>query len=270
MSLRKIAGLLAVFGLTVGLIGGGVGAVFTDQVKANENIAVGTFQCLIVAPSDGTIAADGKSVTYTAPTIQSSAPGSAPFSFTVLNNGSINAVLTITESPALTLPFSYIPLAPASPMNLAAATSQTFAAGVQWAELTNTQLGATGTVTWTVDCVDRAAGPTVTFYSVDRGSYGGQDSVKFAGAGTGFTPGDTIDVQYAWDAQGPFDLAAYWGYVNETAPVADANGAFTYWFADNCHDGQNYTTDQTATVTATDQHAVTATGTGILACSLMQ
>ena len=47
MTLRKIAGLLAAFGLTLGLIGGGVGAVFQDQVTATQNINVGTFECKI-------------------------------------------------------------------------------------------------------------------------------------------------------------------------------------------------------------------------------
>ncbi len=48
MSLRKIAGLLVASGVTIGLIGGGVGAVFHDQVTARENIDVGTFACKIV------------------------------------------------------------------------------------------------------------------------------------------------------------------------------------------------------------------------------
>jgi hypothetical protein len=52
----------------------------------------------------------------------------------------------------------------------------------------------------------------------------------------------------------------------------DANGSFSYWFADKCHDGVAVTTDQPMTVTATDigHPTITATGTGILACSLMQ
>ena len=92
MSLRKIAGLLAAVGLAVGLIGSGVGAVFVDQVTATQNIDVGTFGCKIVSATTARrrrIAGDGKSVTYTSPTITSSAPGNAPFSFTVKNTGSI-------------------------------------------------------------------------------------------------------------------------------------------------------------------------------------
>ena len=51
MSLRKIAALLAAAGLAVGLIGGGVGAQFTGQVSAQENLNVGTFGCLITDAS---------------------------------------------------------------------------------------------------------------------------------------------------------------------------------------------------------------------------
>ena len=51
MAIRKFAGLAAGFALAVGLIGAGVGAQFTDQVTANQNINVGNFQCMIVAPS---------------------------------------------------------------------------------------------------------------------------------------------------------------------------------------------------------------------------
>src|SRR5450631_4019762 len=111
MSLRKVAGLLGAFGLMAGLIGGGVGAAFTDSVKAIQNINVGTFQCLISNTTAGTIAVDGKSVSYTAPTIVSSAASSAPFSFTVKNAGSIAAVLQVSQNGVAT-PFSSILVAP--------------------------------------------------------------------------------------------------------------------------------------------------------------
>ena len=95
MSLRKTVGLLAAFALAVGMIGAGVSAQFTDQVKAQENIDVGTFSCKIVNPSMGNVTPDGKSLVYTAPKIESSAPSSAPFTFTVQNTGSIADVLKI-------------------------------------------------------------------------------------------------------------------------------------------------------------------------------
>ncbi len=159
MSLRKIAGLFAGFALTVGLIGNGVMASFSDSVTANENISVGTFQCLVVQPSDGLIAGDGKSVTYTAPTINSSAAGSAPFSFSVQNTGSIDAVLTVSASP-VSAPWS-IMNQPFAAVPLAAGATHVYNTGIQWTELDNSNLGQTGTVTWTVSCNEN--GPTAIF-----------------------------------------------------------------------------------------------------------
>jgi predicted ribosomally synthesized peptide with SipW-like signal peptide len=163
MSLRKMAGLFAGFALAVGLIGAGVSASFSDAVTAKENINVGTFQCKIIAAtplaaSDG-IALDGKSVTYTAPTIMSSAAGSAPFSFTVENTGSIAARLTVSTSP-VSAPWSIIN-APLPAATLAAGGTQVYSTGVNWTELNNSNLGQVGTVTWTVNCNEVPAPVTV-------------------------------------------------------------------------------------------------------------
>ncbi len=161
MSLRKIAGLLAAFALALGLIQAGVGASFTDQVTANQNINVGTFQCKIIsaAPVAAVVADDGKSVTYSAPTITSSAPGRAPFSFTVQNTGSINQVLTVAPS-SVSSPWSIIN-APFAPVPLAANGTQTFDTGIAWSELNNSNLGQGTSVTWTVTCGENA--PAVVF-----------------------------------------------------------------------------------------------------------
>ena len=162
MSLRKVAALLAAFGLIVGAIGSGVGAQFFDSVTANEHISVGTFECKIytAAPASAVIAPDGKSVSYTAPTIMSSAPGSAPFSFTVQNTGSIPDVLTVSTSPALSAPWSVIG-EPFAPVPLASGAMHTYNTGIQWTELDNTNLGQQGTVTWTVNCGENL--PVVIF-----------------------------------------------------------------------------------------------------------
>lgn len=159
MNLRKTAGLLAAFGLMVGLIGSGVGAVFTDQVTADEHISIGTFECLIVEPSDGTIAGDGKSVSYTAPAIMSSAPGSAPFQFTVEATGSIAAVLQVSTTP-VSAPFSIIG-APFADVPLAYPATHTYNTGIQWTELSSVNEGTSGTVTWTINCVEAPAPVTI-------------------------------------------------------------------------------------------------------------
>jgi hypothetical protein len=151
MSVRKIAGLAAAFSLAVGLIGAGVSAQFTDSVKAKENINVGTFQCKIVDPSMGNVTADGKSLVYTAPEIDSSAPSSAPFTFTVQNTGSIADVLTVSTSPAISAPWSIIG-APFAPVVVAGGGPHLYNTGIKWTELDNSNLSQSGSVTWTVSC----------------------------------------------------------------------------------------------------------------------
>ena len=158
MSLRKFAGLLAALGIAGGLIGGGVGAAFTDSVTAQQNIDVGTFACKIVdatplAASNG-IATDGKSLTFTSPTIMSSAAGSAPFSFTVKNTGSIPQSLTASASWAGTLPgeFTSILPVPTAPVALASGATHVYDAGIQWSPLGVNDLGKSGSITYTVSC----------------------------------------------------------------------------------------------------------------------
>lgn len=165
MSLRKIAGLLAAFGITLGLIGSGVGASFIDQVTGTESIAVGSFACRITdATAGSTIAGDQKSVSYTAPTINSSAAGSAPFSFTVQNTGTIDQVLTTSmtnQGGNLGGHFSPIPATP-SPVALAAGASQAISTGIQWTTLDSGDLGRAGSMTWTASCAEAVAvGPVV-------------------------------------------------------------------------------------------------------------
>lgn len=158
MSLRKAAAALAVSGVIVGLLGSGVGAQFVSQLTATEQIDVGTFSCRIINPSDGTISGDLKSVTYNAPTINSSAPGIAPFSFTVQNNGSIDQVLTVSmtgQTGNLTSNFSDIPASPPS-VTLPAGAQQVVSTGIQWSELGNTDLGRAGSMTWTISCNEPA------------------------------------------------------------------------------------------------------------------
>ena len=154
MNIRKVAAALAVSGILVGLVGNGVAASFIDQVFGQENISVGSFSCIVVNPSQGTIAGDQKSVTYNAPPILSSAASNAPFQFSVENTGSIDQLLTIsvTDSGTLSGKFSDMPLSPASPVILAAGATQTFDTGIQWTAFDNTDHGDTGGFKWTVDC----------------------------------------------------------------------------------------------------------------------
>src|ERR1035437_4209336 len=205
MSLRKIAGLAAAFSLAVGMSGSGVSAAFTDQVKAIQNIHVGTFSCGITSDV-GTVS--GKTLTYNAPDITSSAAGNSAFSFTVTNTGSISAALQISET-ALAAPFSSMLVTPVAPVILASGVTKTYNAGIQWTELGNADSGKARSITYTVNCGEVGT-QTVSFYSTNRGIYGGQDSIRFAGSGTGMTPGDTIGIVYSAPFEGPQDLASYW------------------------------------------------------------
>jgi hypothetical protein len=147
------------------MIGSGVSAAFTSQVSAAQNINVGTFSCGIVTATTGATygAIDtlgyAHTGSYAAPTIMSSDPGSAPFSFTVKNTGSIPDVLTVATSP-VSAPWSVIN-APFAPVPLASGASNVFNTGVSWTTLDNSELGASGTVTWTVSCGENS--PTVIF-----------------------------------------------------------------------------------------------------------
>jgi len=158
MTLRKVAALVAALALTVGLFGAGISASFSDSVTADENINVGTFGCILSNDNHtpgAVVATDRQSITYTAPTINSSAPGSAPFYFDVWNNGTIDQVLMVTNT-AVGSPFSVIN-APFAAMPIAANALAAVHTGVQWGELTNDNLGASGAVTWTVACNEAPA-----------------------------------------------------------------------------------------------------------------
>jgi predicted ribosomally synthesized peptide with SipW-like signal peptide len=153
MSLRKVAGLIAAFGLTVGLIGGGVSAAFTDQVTAVQHINVGTFGCAITHTTAGSIATGEKSVSYTAADIMSAAAGSAPFTFTVASTGSIPVKLHVTQTVP-TAPFTSLLADPVADVTLNVGGTQDYAVGLRWPELTNANLGGSASIVYSVSCVE--------------------------------------------------------------------------------------------------------------------
>ena len=145
MTLRKIAGLVAAFGLTLGLLGSGISATFTDQATAGMTIQVGTFD-IDITSAQGTVS--GSIVTFSAPDIQSSAAGSAPFAFTVTSTGSIPALIhVISTSPAA--PFTD-KLGSVADFTLTQGESHVFKAGLDWPELSNAALGKTVSITYTI------------------------------------------------------------------------------------------------------------------------
>jgi predicted ribosomally synthesized peptide with SipW-like signal peptide len=159
MNVRKIAATLGVAGLTLGLLGAGVGAAFTDSATAVQNIKVGTFQCQISSTTpNAVVSTDKHSVTYNAADIMTSAAGTSPFSFTVSSMGTIPVLVHVTQTTPVT-PFTSLLAAPAD-VTLAAFASTTYAAGLQWPVLGSADLGKAVTISYTANCGEVPAGPT--------------------------------------------------------------------------------------------------------------
>jgi hypothetical protein len=137
------------FGLMVGLIGAGVGANFTDSATAVANISVGTFNVDISTTVPGAVTVDGTSVTITCPTIQSSVAGTCAFPFTITSTGTIPANISIAVTIAPAAPFTDA-LGAVAPFVLTQGQSHLFNGGLAWPELTNTQLGMSFSITYTI------------------------------------------------------------------------------------------------------------------------
>jgi predicted ribosomally synthesized peptide with SipW-like signal peptide len=163
---RMFAGLMAAAALGVGLIGYGVHAAFTSSGTASASVAVGTFGLDIPAgvanatygPAgcNHTLANPCTSITVNQPTITSSGAGSAPLSFTIANLGTIPANgVTMTASDTFSsAAFSdlYAGLPTGLSSGLAAgATSAPISAGIGWTALSDSDLGKSESVTYTVN-----------------------------------------------------------------------------------------------------------------------
>ena len=152
--MRRVAAGLAIAGFGLSLLGAGVGAVFTDSGSATENINVGTFGISVSSTTAGAVVVNGgngvHTVTYSAPTIQSSAAGSAPLNFTVTSTGSASATVNVScvmsGDPTFTDLFGA-----QAPVTLATSgSSHTYTGGISWPVLTNADLGQSATDTCTI------------------------------------------------------------------------------------------------------------------------
>ena len=155
MSPKKIAGIVAAAGLSLGLVGMGVGASFTDSGSATENISVGTFGISLSSATPGAVVVNNGNGVHTVtdvvtPAIQSSVAGSAPLAFVVTSTGSIPAVVrvtaTVTGSPSFT-----DALGTQAAVTLGGVgQAHTYNGGLQWPVLSNADLGQTAQVVYTI------------------------------------------------------------------------------------------------------------------------
>jgi predicted ribosomally synthesized peptide with SipW-like signal peptide len=160
---RKLAGILAGLGLGVGLLGTGVFASFTDSATATDNIAVGTFGITVSSTTPGaTVVNTGNgqhSVTFTAPAIQSSVAGQTALDFKVADTGSMPATITVASNggmPLFAAPWADLLSNPGaeqlspSPISGSQINSYDYTGGIQWGALSNSDLGSSHSVTYTV------------------------------------------------------------------------------------------------------------------------
>ncbi len=149
---KRTALFLATGAGALGLIGAGVGASFTASATANEGISVGTFGLQIVSTttSGAVISGDGLSITYTAPTLQSSAAGSAPLTFVVKDTGSIPASNVHIVASAVTGNSNFSTMAVPADFALAAGGTNSVTVGLQWVALGNGDLGQSASITYTI------------------------------------------------------------------------------------------------------------------------
>jgi len=167
--LRAAVVLLALGGLSAGLINSGVRAGFTDGGTAQENVAVGTFSCQLSSTDPNWVYSNNNhTATLTWPSISSSAASTDYSNLTVTNTGQIPLVAHWTEStggtiawqPSGRMGFTLGIPSMATDVQLAAGAGQTYTSlGFTWNQLTNADLGQSATVTYSVACSEVPSGP---------------------------------------------------------------------------------------------------------------
>ncbi len=158
MNARKIGATLVALGLTLGLIGAGVSASYTDNGSASEIIRVGTFGCEISSTAPQAVVVNQANpalhtVTLPLVEIKSSAAGSVALPFAIKSVGSIGTTVSVTMTvpPA---PFTSVLVAPVADVYLTTNQSHDYAGGLQWPMLVNADLEKAATITYTATCAE--------------------------------------------------------------------------------------------------------------------
>jgi predicted ribosomally synthesized peptide with SipW-like signal peptide len=158
LGLKEAAVMLAAGGLGVGLIGSGVRAAFTDSATATESVSVGTMGITVTSSTPGAVVVNTgnqgtHTVTFTCPTINSSAMGSCPLDFKVTNSGTMSETVTVASnggSPAFAAPWSDNFTNPGAQVLATAGASYDYTGGIAWSALGNSDLGSAHSVTYTI------------------------------------------------------------------------------------------------------------------------
>ena len=168
---RKFAGLVVTAGIALALIGAGVNASYTDSGSATDHVTVGTFGCALSSTDPNMVISNGgHTATLNWPAINSSAAGSAYSNLTVTNTGSMAAIVHWTEATSGTI--TWQPTGRmgytigstgnllSTDLNLAAGANHSYSSlGFQWATLTNADLGASASVSYTANCSEVPPAP---------------------------------------------------------------------------------------------------------------
>jgi hypothetical protein len=137
--------------LTLVVVGAGV-----ISASGSAGACGGTFRLELSSSTLGAIVSpDRRSITFTAPTIESSRADRSLFTFAIRSTGSMPARIRITQS---LLPPPFASLLGPGPRPIADFTlrrnqARTFNAGIAWGELTNADLGRSVTITFTIRAV---------------------------------------------------------------------------------------------------------------------
>jgi hypothetical protein len=148
--MRKILTTLVALGLTLGLLGAGISATFTDSAQAEVRVQVGQFGIEISAEAPATV--NGDSVYLDAGFIQTSAPGSRPLTYTLTNIGTMPATISIAAT-VVSASEAFSAIAPPAGFTLAPGESRVVNGGVSWTELGNADLGVGVNVLYAISAV---------------------------------------------------------------------------------------------------------------------